>query len=233
MTMSSTPVSRGVEMNAPVYIDRATSTRRMLTAVALGMLAPLFVLLATYKAHTYYGLPITSLTRDPSAVANVPWHVGAVSHIGVLHWCAAAAVCVFAGLLLWQRRAGLRQIAFFASAAGLSALLMFDDLYMLHEAVGPQIFSVSEKVFLGIDAALLGLFLLVFARDILRRDWLILACAFGFFGLSIVVDQLSHRESDLMILAEDGAKLIGAAMWLTFFTATALRTLDQPAGEQA
>jgi hypothetical protein len=194
--------------------------------VALGLAAPLFVLLATYKAHTYYGLPITTLTRDPSAVANVPWYVGAVSHIGVLHWCAAAAVSMLAGLLLWQQRAGLRQIAFFASAAGISAVLMFDDLYMLHEAVGPQVFSVGEKVFLAIDAAMLGLFLLVFAREILRRDWVILAGAFGFFGLSIVVDQLTGHDSDLAILAEDGTKLVGAAMWLTFFTATAIRMLS-------
>lgn len=206
----------------------------MLRYALFTLTLPLLVLAAVYKAHTYYGLPVGTLLRDPSAVTNVPWYVGVVSNLGVLLWCAAGAVCAFAAALLLRSGGGARRTAFLGCAASVSLLLMFDDLLMLHEAVLPQTFSIGEHVFLGLDAALLALFLAYFVRDILDHDWPILAGALVLFAVSMLLDrlrlQITPAGDELM---EDGSKFLGAALWLGFWARTAhqaIRRFDRRAG---
>jgi len=70
--------------------------------------------------------------------------LGFVSNLGVLVWCASAAVCLFSWAVL-RNRVDARIFASFVFYAGLlSALLLVDDFFELHELVFPKYLHVPE-----------------------------------------------------------------------------------------
>lgn len=74
--------------------------RRELVALYLPIIALMFlVTLAAYKGH----IPVSIMTRDMAAIAKVHPFTGVVTNVGVLLWCAAAAICLFSCSLLRQR----------------------------------------------------------------------------------------------------------------------------------
>ena len=89
-------------------------------------------MLAAIGAAQPWVLP-AELFRDPLAVAmdvgTDCCHVyfGFFSNLGVLLWCSAASVCLFASMLLIQRKADRHQILFLVSAGIFTGLLLFDD----------------------------------------------------------------------------------------------------------
>ena len=191
----------------------------MARVVAMALALPVLVLAGAYKFHTYYGVPIGNLMRDPNAIADVPYYVGAVSNFGVLLWCAAAGVSRFG--FAAARRCGA-DARFMLASAALRLLLMFDDLLMLHEAALPQIFGWPEKAILAAYGGAMLAYLAVYRRRILAYDWPILGLAFALFAGSLALDRLGiHSLTTVGELAEDGCKFLGAAMWLTFQARTA------------
>ncbi|MRR11040.1 hypothetical protein EG835_00790 [bacterium] len=87
---------------------------------------------------------------------------------------------------------------------------------MLHDAVLPDQFGVPEEIVYSVYVGLLLVFLLTFRRHIHRTDFVLLAIAFVFFGVSIIADTRGLPGLDPFLL-EDGAKAIGILSWLTYF----------------
>lgn len=168
-------------------------------------------------------VPIAQFTRDPAAVMNGPFYAGALSNVGVLLWCASAAVCFFGASLL---RAEVRTShgaaipaqaqPFLLASALFTCLLLVDDLFMLHDLVLPEYLQLRERyVVLTYGLLMLG-YLVAFRRLILRTDWLILVMAGGFFACSIVVDKLPETLLPMHHVFEDGAKFLGILGWLLY-----------------
>lgn len=203
---------------------------QMVRAIGVIIVLPVLVLAGAYKFHTYYGVPIGNLMRDPNAVADVPYYIGAVSNFGVLLWGAAATAGLFGAAAVRGLGGGAKHVRFLLVGAALSLLLMFDDLLMLHEAALPQMFGWGEKAILAVYALALGAYLLSCARTILKHDWPILAAAFGFFAGSILLDRVDFASmTALMELFEDGCKFLGAALWLGFHARTAWQIVREQA----
>lgn len=161
---------------------------------------------------------------DPTSVAGLPPYTGALSMLGILLWCAAATVCVFSALLLREREGTERVVRFLSGSGGLTALLMLDDTFQLHEHAA--LIGASEAVaYVFYVAAAVGLFWTY--QDLVRAsDTLLLMVAGGLFALGIGADVV--RDLDLLegaspdaitfsLLLEDGFKFLGIVGWLNYY----------------
>lgn len=181
-----------------------------LVVLYLPVLALLFVVvIAARYSHT----SVSSLTRDMAAIAHVHPLIGVVSNVGILLWCATAAICLFGRSLL--REQGLHAEASFLLWAGLlTAMLLVDDLFMIHEYIAPVHFHVNEKVVLAVHACIAAAYLLRHRRLILTANYQLLAAAIGLFTASILVDITDAHG--WWSLAEDGFKVLGIASWFGY-----------------
>jgi hypothetical protein len=166
------------------------------------------------------GVDLSDLTRDAVAVTDTHLYVGALSTTGIMLWAATAGICLLgAGIL-----SGLpqhRSAAWFLLAAGaLTAMLGFDDAFLLHERVFPTHFGLPQKgVYLVYISMVLG-FLLFFFRRILRTDYVLLGMSLLFMALSVGMDEFIPY-SRFETFVEDSCKFVGIVFWLTYFGWTA------------
>jgi hypothetical protein len=150
----------------------------------------------------------------------------------VILWCAAGAISVFAGALLWRTQPADRVGRFLIWGGLLTLMLMGDDFFTVHEGLSFHL-GIPDFLIVGLYAALAGVYFLVFRDVIWRTDYLLLAVALAFLGTSIVVDALDPKDSPLIFalvgdryhLVEDGPKLIGISVWLGYFARVSWVTL--------
>jgi hypothetical protein len=191
----------------------------------MGLYIPMLILVAMIVLVGHQlSIPLTYLTRDPSATTGDSPFIGALSNLGVLFWCASVAICFFSFTLL-QKTGNIGGFsAFFGFGGLISLILLLDDLLLFHETVFPLYLNIPEKlVFLSYGLILLG-YITRFRKLILKTDFIFLMFAFGLFGLSIFIDLLDLRIS---ILFEDGTKLFGIVSWFGYFARTCFQVVKQ------
>lgn len=186
------------------------------------------------------GIDPATVMRDFAATAKVHPLTGLMSAMGVLLWCAAAAVCTFAAVAC-QERADRQGAAFFASAALLSAYLTIDDMFMIHDYLAPTYLHIRSKaVTLGIALTTVA-FVIVWARFLLKSRVTMFALAAVLLASSLLVDEVieplvSAYIGPWRIALEDGFKFLGAACWLAYFSEAGLdriRALQTKADSEA
>lgn len=176
---------------------------------------------------------LAKLTRDPAAISGISPFAGVLSNIGILMWCAAAAICFFSAVMLNYHMVKDEGFAFLLSLGAVTTLLLLDDLFLLHEEVFPQYLSIDDKVVLPIYALILLAFLVKYRYVILQTRFLLLLFAFGFFGLSVVADGLLHDLTALNLLLEDGLKFFGIVGWLGYCAHVCFRFVDAKLFQQS
>jgi len=186
------------------------------------------------------------LMDDPVAYAGLEWYTGVLSQVVVLLWCASAAVCGFAGLLM--RGSGdtyLHRLSrFLVLLAVSSAWLTFDDLLLLHEQVarhlvGREYQHHGEGVLFVFYAVVMAGCFWRFRRTIARTDYILLIGAIVSLLASAAIDvgfQLElggnnlFRETVLSVswgapfidISEEMLKLNGAMLWFVYCMRTGL-----------
>lgn len=196
-----------------------------LIKVGLGILAPLtvFVVGAFALGHRA-GVPANNLTRDVVAIFDGAPYLGIISTVGMLLWCATAAICFFAAAQPVQREDASqanRRLLFAAGA--LTTWLLIDDQFLFHEVICPEYLGIREEIPLAFDALLALGFLVAFRRTILTHDYLVLLLAGGLLAGSIGMDLFIAFPGHYLV--EDGLKLLGIGAWLGFFASSARRHL--------
>lgn len=192
---------------------------RQIALTALPALAVLALVLAT-AALT--GTPIGHMTRDMATIGGLHPLAGVVSNLGAFLWCACAAISLFAALCV---RSGAVQRFLFCSAA-LSAYLLLDDFFMIHEELAPRYLGIDDNVVVGALGLATCAYLLSFWRLIARTRYVVLVLALGLLGASAAMDELLWswvRIGGLEFLIEDGAKFLGIALWCSYHAGTALQ----------
>lgn len=196
-------------------------------AVAVIPAAALYALL-----YAQPWVPMSSLIRDPAAILNGRFYDGFVSNVGVLLWCATAAICVFRGCELWPRPGANEKSLFLLSAGLFTSILLLDDLFMAHEQILPDVFGVPEKAVLATHFTLACAYLFVNLRPIMQADPAILLLALGFFALSNLLDvaipyhfhdTAIGQEVNRGVILEEGFKFVGIAVWTVFHLRAAWR----------
>ena len=184
--------------------------RRALFMLYLPVLALLFGVVATAYQRR---IPLSAMTRDMAAIAKVHPLTGVVSSVGILLWCATAAICLFGYNLLRER--GAHQAAGMLLWSGLLTVgLLVDDFFMFHEYLAPVHLGINEKVVLASYVCFNAAYLLRHRRLILAADFRLLAAALVLFAVSMLIDVTD--VGGWWNLAEDGCKLLGIASWFGY-----------------
>lgn len=192
-------------------------------------LPPLLMIFGVSLVSDLSGLPVSVYLQDPATTTNSSPLTGAISNLGILAWCAAFSCALLGAAQLRSARAAAIEINFLLTGAGLTALLLFDDLFLLHERLYPELLGLPEEAVLAGYAVCALAWLLRYLRQILTSRFVLLLAAFGFFAVSVMVDLVMSPSPDdaLPYLVEDGAKLLGIASWLGFFVDAAWRRVTE------
>jgi hypothetical protein len=172
------------------------------------------------------GEPVSNLTRDAVAVANMPWYTGSVSLFTGMVWAVASALSYF---VAWAVPSVRRQML----ALGVFAMwLAADDSMLIHDQIGPG-HGVPEALFGPVYLVLA----LVVLRELLRTRSRVTTVVFvlgtALLGMSEAFDVVFHNST---FIVEDGAKLLGAMVWATIPVITyaqATQRLSAPAEAKA
>ena len=188
--------------------------------------APTLTLLAMLAIVTLQtGIRVSDLTRDPVSVMDVPLYTGLLSNIGILLWSFTAAICLFSHALLRKNTDAREWSSFLLLAGLLTSLLLLDDLFLLHERLFPDHFHIPQNAVLAGYVLITALYVARFKTTILKTDFLLLLFAFGFFGLSLLIDVgiVSVRGSYFF---EDGLKLFGIVSWFAYFARVCVKRIS-------
>lgn len=166
-------------------------------------------------ARVWKGIPISTLTRDTTAVGDLPAYAGFLSQLGIFIWVSTFSVLSFTLLLLSQYRIKLKTGSFLVGSLSITFILLIDDAFLLHESFLPGIGVPEKAVFSGYLCAII-LYLFIFAKSILSTEFSYLVIALFFFGLSMLLDLLNPPGINTYFF-EDGAKFIGIVSWMTYF----------------
>ena len=168
-------------------------------------------------------VPSNLLTRDPLAIAELPFYFGVVSNIGAIIWSAAASICLFVffstdNSVVYKR---LRSYLLFSGL--LTLMLLLDDLFMLHEQFFPEYLFIPKRIVIISYGALTILHFVVFRRIVKETEYFILVIAFAFFSVSLFVDSVPSESVTFFwrlmnYVVVDGAKLLGIASWFVYFS---------------
>jgi hypothetical protein len=199
------------------------SLRPTLVLLYIPVLAILSVISGFSLMTEYY---ISDFTRDPAAVTQSSPFVGVLSNIGILAWCAAAAICFFSVAFLRYHMAKNGTMAFLLALGTITTILLVDDLFLFHEKVAPIYLHLSETRLFMLYGVMLLAFLSGFYGKIRQTDFLLLFGAFGFFAMSLLVDVLPENILPGHHLFEDGFKFFGIVTWLGYCWRTCYQVID-------
>jgi hypothetical protein len=178
------------------------------------------------------GIPFVALTRD-AAVAHskdAPMYGGFLSNLGAMLWTSAAAVCFFAALtnLRSDDPEHHERRAFLLTLGALTALLLIDDLFMVHELILKH-FGRSQKATLLVQGALAVWMLWRFRKLIRQSDLPLLLSSGLLFAGSLVIDlELVRPSPRWQHVLEDGLKFLGIAGWCGYALRTCTRAVRSP-----
>ena len=163
------------------------------------------ILLAALAAELFFNIPVVMLTRDPAAIADLPFYAGWLSSLGAVLWAASASIALFASRLCkGECRRYLTIIGIFI------AWLLVDDLFMMHDGLFP-LFGISERVLYLLYAIIMILIVKYHGKFLMQQNyWLLLSAAF-FLACSIAIDVKLGKYLPFEHLFEDGTKLLGIA----------------------
>ena len=167
------------------------------------------------------GRPIADFFRDPASIARMPPFLGLMSNLGVLLWCAAATVAMFAAILLRSYALSRAVVGFFVCMSLFTATLMLDDLFMLHERMLPKLLGIRENFIVLSYPVILGAMLVYFRPVYAAAPAWFLVSALSFFSLSVGIDVFEGQVPTVPYLIEDGFKFLGIASWLAWLAQVA------------
>ncbi len=176
----------------------------------------LFILALTVLASLYIDSPITIFTRDPTTTLRAHPLTGALSHLGVLMWWAAAAICLFSWAILHHTQNNRTLFSFFLWSGALTSVLTLDDLFLFHEDLAYRYLRLDERIILLGYASVAIWWCIRFRRIILDSAYPLLFLAIGFFGLSIGIDLVETGRPSWFIFWEDAFKLLGIVSWSSY-----------------
>jgi hypothetical protein len=224
---------------SPVSNFRKILSHKTLVNLVIFYLPFLIILLVSSWQNQ---IPVQVLTRDIFAYEKIPVYTGLISNLGILTWCCSAVVCLFTFFLIQPTTGTANQIKNCLGGFGLiSAWMMLDDFFMLHEKVIPWHLGIPEKGIVLLTLTWVIFHVIQYRNIILNQtDFLLLGFAFLWFGISLIMDRLpleiDYRGdgSNLYFILEDGSKLMGIATWcfylcrLCYQQIVSLKNLNYP-----
>lgn len=176
-------------------------------------------------------ISVYELVSDPHEVGRIAPYVGIVSNVGLLFFCCTATTCLFTSYLInTNNKQDKKWRLFFQCSGYLLLLLLIDDAFQIHENFSTLLFGVDanigvinkklqnilETIVFGLYGFLFCFYGFYFKKLICRTKTLLLIIAFGFLGMSILVDVLPEDLKGHFIL-EEGFKLLGIVSLMAYY----------------
>ncbi len=178
------------------------------------------------KVNVFY------LVGDPATITGQKFYLGALSNLGILGWCISAGICFFCAALIKYRPYERETYSFFLGSGLISAVFLFDDLFLIHEKIFPDYLLIPQKLLLLAYGLSMILFFWKFRRKVINRNLLLITLAFAFFALSVSLDMRfiplpeSIAESSLRSLMENGSKFLGIVSWSLYFVSVGFQSIS-------
>jgi hypothetical protein len=225
--VAARPVPGLVAERAPGFASLVQQFRNDLTLLLFyrattAYVPPLLLLACVIIFSRQEGVSDVVLRSDPATATGMPFYLGFLSNAGLLLWSAGAVTCLYSSWLLADGQKDMRRLLL--GGGVVTAWLLLDDMFMLHEAVLPRL-GIREIVVMAVYAVVVPCFLLMNMRRVLQTDPLFLGSALFFLGLSVIVDEVSLFSTRFSTSAqgwlEDGLKLLGISGWTMYWVRTA------------
>lgn len=157
--------------------------------------------------------------RDPTAATGAPFYFGSLSIVTSLVWWTGATAAGLAALTL-RGRGDAEAVRALALGAALTGMIGLDDALQIHEELLPAAGISQKLVVAGYGVATIAV--LVSTRDwIMRGPWVAIAAGAVLIAVAAGSDQLEAIIDAELHVIEDGAKLVGAALWSSFYVRAA------------
>jgi hypothetical protein len=158
--------------------------------------------------------------------------VGIFSTIGIILLASATAIILFSSFLLGRRSGRSPERAFLFCSGLLSLLITLDDALVFHDGIFPQYLHISQLWIYSFYALVAAVYLWVFARRILKTDYLLFLIALAMLGLSVCMDVVL-AQTNFETLIEDGVKFFGILFWLAYYARTSAKMLRDAYSEES
>jgi hypothetical protein len=212
---------------------RRTSTARpLLVAYGLGALA--FLGICGVQA-----LGSVDVWQDPQVTTDQAFYLGLGSNLGVILWGATVSILLFTWFALGPGPVRAHAGRGLLAAAGLTTVLLADDMLLLHDRVFRYEWRIPEHQTLVIYGVI-GLACLMAAFRVIREspDRVLFISVVVLFALALVLDFIDETDTTLTGSGalEDGAEFLGVIGWLAFWSRTCNRLIAStrarvPAGD--
>jgi hypothetical protein len=200
--------------------------RKLLPTFVAVYVPTLLALAAVGLLALVTGRNVWFFTNDPFVLGRLPFYAGIISNIGVLLWCGSASICFFSMIALGRSSTSeannWRRFLLFSGI--LTCLLLFDDLFQMHQIFYPKYLHFTTAVVYGFYGFFAFWYLYYFKRQIKTTEFLLLILAFGFFALAIVSDGMPLISRGRTAIS-DGFKFFGIVSWISYFSRTCFRLL--------
>lgn len=174
--------------------------------------------------------PFSVFTKEPvEQFAPSKPYAGVLAHLTWFLWVIGGVAAVLASAVLHRVAAADRRIGFLLTSTLLTSALLADDFLLLHDHVLPH-FGMPKGLPYLVYALIFLTLLLRFRPQVAEGDVLLVLSAGAMWAISLGVDlldtNLMQERFNLSGHAlEDGAKLLGTALWTTFLVRASLRTI--------
>jgi len=210
---------------SPLETRKTTTTSFLVFLYILPVIGLSAVALISVRS----GIPMYKFMRDPSRIGDISPLAGVISNIGVLMWCASAAICLFSWTLLRYRENTAQFVRFVLYFGFMTIILLIDDLFLGHESISA--FGISDKVIYGVYVVIVLCGILTFKDTILKTEYSVLLVALCFFALSIFFDIIQHYIQAVLgqwrIFLEDGFKLLGIIGWFGYWSSCCFSKINE------
>lgn len=183
----------------------------------LALLPALVVYVLALVLSGAAGIRTQLVIRDLAQTCDTALGVGFLSNLGYLLWMAAAAIALFTALSgVVPLRGRVQQLLL--CGGGFSLLLCLDDMFLLHDRY------IGSTFLYSLYAVFALLILFRFRRQVQALGGGSFLLAVVLLGSSVVIDQLQDLipvPYARLQLVEEGAKFLGIATWLAFWSQAA------------
>lgn len=201
---------------------RGPALGRLSVSLIVSLLSLMVALLVSRES----GLQLADLTDDPSLSNSRAWFAGGLSTFGVILMAMASGVAFFSAGLRKYLAVGRRRRSASFWIGLCSLVLLIDDAYMLHDSFFPNVLNTPEiipQLFIGGSVfATLILF-----RRAIGESFLFAIPAVSCWVLSVLIDFGLDDSGLLVLLLEDGFKILGICFWFQFCGDMARRSVKQ------
>lgn len=220
------------QLTDPARRVGSLAIRLFLVAYALAVL----LLLSLFVISSVRGISLKYFTSDPLLLPKPHLYNGFISNIDMMLWSSVVVSCLLTYAVVRQYERPREWARFFLLSGLFSAVLLFDDQYMFHDYVMPDLLHLPQEIVYSTYLLFLIGYLVLSGRTILKTKYWPFIVALAFFAVSVGFDVVQRPVGDMIAnesieyLIDDGSKFLALVGWSGYFLMTTASVLQRAFG---